>query len=167
MALVPSTWSALTCCPGATAMRDTLQAPANSAGVWASVDIHSTKVLSTSSTSTLTSHTKLCIILTPLPSHATTGQEATAAEGQEVLTACHLTPRPMWLLGGRGHSATPHKQPASGRGRARPPGPVGRVSRAAAPLARPGPLGPPPRGDCPPAAWVPQAGLPRCPRWRA
>src|SRR5215831_10699017 len=83
MALVPSTWSALTCCPGATAVRDTLQEPANSAGVWASVDIHSTKVLSTSSTSTLTSHTKLCIVLPPLPTHTVTGQGATVAVGQE------------------------------------------------------------------------------------
>src|SRR5215831_13135934 len=127
MALFPSTWSALTCCPGVTAVRDTLQEPANSAGVWASVDIHSTQVLSTSSTSTLTSHTKLCIVLPPLPTHTATGQGATAAVGQEVQMAFHLTPRPVRLLGGRGYSATPYAQPASGRGRDRPPGPVGRV----------------------------------------
>src|SRR5262245_51239714 len=111
MALLPSTWSALTCCPGVTAVRDTLQAPTNSPGVWASVDIHSTKVLSTSSTGTLTSHTKLCIVLPPLPTHTATGQGATAAVGQKVQTACHLTPRPVRRRGERGHSATPHAQP--------------------------------------------------------
>src|SRR5262249_31412342 len=83
MALFPSTLSVLPCCPEVTAVRDTLQEPANSAGGWARVDIHSTKVLSRSSTSTLTSHTKLCIVLPPLPTHTVTGQGATVAVGQE------------------------------------------------------------------------------------
>src|SRR5262249_41425840 len=66
MALGPSTWSALAGCRGGTAVRDTLQAPVNSPGVWASVDIHSTKVLSRISPSTGTDHMKFCIMLAPL-----------------------------------------------------------------------------------------------------
>src|SRR5215510_6970464 len=145
MALFSSTLSALACCPGVTDVGDTLQEPANSPGVWASVDIHSTKVLSMISPSTSTDHTKLCIMLAPLPSHAATGQGATAAVGQEVHTAFHLTSRLVRRMGGRGRSAKPHKQPASGPRAGPSPGPCGPCQSCGSPAGAfwsPGPATP-------------------------
>src|SRR5262245_61551412 len=143
MALCPSTWSALTCCPGVTEVRDTLQEPANSAGVWASVDIHSTKVLSTSSTSTLTSHTKLCIVL-PLCSR-------TRPQGKGLSQP--------WSRRSKWHSTSPHDLCGAGEGGDAPP------RRTSSQRAGPslGPCGP--RQSCGSPAGAPWSPGPAAPWW--